>query len=217
MKYTKEEKKKIKKAYELVISDLNAIWQQCEEETLKFIVDGIWKVSESINTKHHMRLIYDWYLVLTKRNAYVVNETGDTVFDIITLATSDIRGQLKPSCKEIELVAGFIEAYPKIRERAIRKIEENIIKKANKKESDIKRKKEQLENIRKVTQTYEKEASIEIDLPKTQNQHQLVVTEEDGRTIGTLDFGGRTIKVITDGDIVLVRKINKEQPKIKQK
>ena len=213
MKYTKEEKKKIEKAYEIVISDLNKIWQQCDEEQLEFVVDSVWKISENINTKHHMRFVYGWCLVLTKRNAYIENRTEDIILDRITLANSDIRGQLKPCCKEIELVVGFIEAYPKIRERAIRKIEKNIIEKETQKESDIQRKKEQLENIRKVTQTYNKEASIEIDLPKTQNQHQLVVTEEEGRTIGTLDFGGRTIKVITDGDIVLVRKSKKEKIK----
>lgn len=214
MEYTKEEKKKIEKAYEVVISDLNKIWQQCDEETLEFVVDGIWRnISESINPRHHTRWSFGWYLVLTNRKVYIVNRTGISVNDTITLATSDIRGKLKPCCKEIGLVAGFIEAYPDIRERAIR----NIERKEREKESDIQIKKEQLENIRKITQTYDKEASIEINLPKTQNQHKLVVTEEDGRTIGTLDFGGRTIKVITDGDIILVRKANKEQPKIKQK
>ena len=39
-----------------------------------------------------------------------------------------------------------------------------------------------------------------------QNQQQIKVDYVDGKTVGTLDFGDRTIKIVTNGSIVLVDK-----------
>ena len=49
-----------------------------------------------------------------------------------------------------------------------------------------------------------------------QNVKMLEVTKENGRSIGTIDFGSRIVKIITDGDIVL-KKVEPVKEKVKQK
>lgn len=61
------------------------------------------------------------------------------------------------------------------------------------------------------------EIDVKLDFPKTQNMHQIDVYEENGHTIGILNFGERTVKIITDGDIVLVRRDKEKQPKSKRR
>ena len=58
----------------------------------------------------------------------------------------------------------------------------------------------------KLTNNFNKKENIvEIKLPQTNNQHELNIQRENGRTIGTIDFGSASIKIITDGTIRLVK------------
>ena len=59
------------------------------------------------------------------------------------------------------------------------------------------------------------EVSIEFNFPESIDTHQLEVTKENGCNIGVIDFGDKTIKIITSGDIVLVEKDKVD--KLKQK
>lgn len=59
------------------------------------------------------------------------------------------------------------------------------------------------------------EVSIEFNFPESIDKHQLEVTKENGYNIGVIDFGDKTIKIITSGDIVLVEKDKVD--KLKQK
>lgn len=101
---------------------------------------------------------------------------------------------------EIALV--FIKCYEKIREILIDRLE-----------SDTKTKQGFFEAIDKVNKKYNKDAEIEIDFPETLNKHSIEVQEAKGKKIGVINFGDRTIKIITTGDIVL---IDKEEIKEKQ-
>lgn len=105
----------------------------------------------------------------------------------------------------------FIKNYKENRARIERKIKKDIsVKEGYRK------------NMNEVRELWEEEqaaakhnpANIEIDFPKSNNQHEIEITKEAGRTVGNIDFGGRTIKIITDGDIVLVDR-RKEQEKTK--
>jgi len=89
----------------------------------------------------------------------------------------------------------LLREYEKIREKLVNKIKLD-------QEQDLK----DVDIINKILKKYDKEASIEKDLPPSKNPHPLEVTEKDGKKIGVIDFGDRTIKIITNGDIVLVNK-----------
>jgi len=82
----------------------------------------------------------------------------------------------------------------------IRKILESKVKEIQEKNNN------DFSFIDKMLKKYDKEASIDINLPPSKNLHQLEVVEKEGKKIGTIDFGDRTIQIITNGDIVLVNK-----------
>ena len=59
-----------------------------------------------------------------------------------------------------------------------------------------------------------KKATVEIDVPQTNNQYELVVTEESGKTVGTLKFNGLTLTLCaSDGVKIINKPKNKEKVK----
>ena len=76
---------------------------------------------------------------------------------------------------------------------------------------------QQLEDgISHVEQVLKDEVLVEFNLPETTDQKQIEVHNEGGVNIGTIDFGGKTVKIITTGDIVLVNR-DKLQSRVKSK
>ena len=47
------------------------------------------------------------------------------------------------------------------------------------------------------------DAIVEMELPESIDQNVIEVTREDGRIVGTIDFGGKLVRIVTDGNIVL--------------
>ena len=97
----------------------------------------------------------------------------------------------------------FINKYQEIRESIV----SEIVKAQREKNVHI-------QKAKSIAELYKKDAQIEIELPESLNKHQIEVQEEDGRKIGTLNFGSLSIKIITTGDIELV---HKDKGKVKQK
>ena len=58
-------------------------------------------------------------------------------------------------------------------------------------------------------------AVIEFNFPPSIAEKEIEIEKKDGKTIGTINFGERSISIITDGDIVLVPKLEKEKQKVK--
>lgn len=58
-------------------------------------------------------------------------------------------------------------------------------------------------------------AQVAVQFPESIDQHTIEIKEEDGRVVGTIDFGGKLIKIITDGDIVLDDQRDRSKAKIK--
>ena len=58
-------------------------------------------------------------------------------------------------------------------------------------------------------------AKIAVQFPESIDQHTIKIKEEDGRVVGTIDFGGKLIKIVTDGNIVLEDERDKSKTKIK--
>jgi len=104
----------------------------------------------------------------------------------------------------------FIRNYSYIREKVISGIE-NLKTQA---ESIKKVHENEMKKINEIGQLYHGVSDVEIDLPQTTNQQQIEVTEENRKKIGTINFGHQTIRIITDGDIVVV---NKDAEKVKRK
>ena len=71
-----------------------------------------------------------------------------------------------------------------------------------------------MEELKRVTRRYIQESEVEVTLPKTMNQQEIVLTSEDGRNVGILDFGNSIVKIVTDSEI---RVVNRGKPNIKVK
>ena len=73
-----------------------------------------------------------------------------------------------------------------------------------------------LSKLQIINSKYSNNVYIDFGSIETQNVKPLEVKEENGRTIGTIEFGNKVVKIVTDGDIVL-NKIEKVKAKVKQK
>jgi len=91
---------------------------------------------------------------------------------------------------DYDLMVLFLDKYEYIRARLI-----HIIRWSGKNDQIV----NELNN-------FNKQATVLMDLPDTINQHEFEVTEVNGKKIGMVNLAGRTIKLITTNDIVLVDK-----------
>ena len=96
--------------------------------------------------------------------------------------------------KETTIVVQFLTEYDRIREELI-----THIKNTHESKEEIMRKLSQLRC------KYGSEVSVDFGESNSLNIHELSVKEENGKKIGTIDFGSRIVKIVTEGDIVLTR------------
>lgn len=150
----------------------------------------------------------NWYLVITSKVIKLVENSQDSTSVIA------INGILNYMVDENDYLAQyhFIKNYDEIRENLVqivedrqRKIDENIAMIQNTGKKYFQKSKEQKR---------QKQATIELEVPPSNNQYQLEVTEENGVTLGKLNFNGLTLKIIASDGIKIV---NKTAPKQKRK
>lgn len=191
--YTKEEKKQIRKSRKAVVKDMRKIWNMHPY--------GEIVVPVTLNMKEYGNY---WKLTINKKQIVLDCEgTYTKLYPRILKRTSE-DGYTAHS--------QFITQYEKIREELLRTVTSRLksknehIKKLEDISTGLKNKKEQKN----------KEAEVRIDLPESLNAKEIYVSEEGNKKVGVIDFGQQTIKIITEGNIVLVNK-SKEEPKVKRK
>ncbi len=212
---TNEQKKKIKKELGIMVNDINELLKKSgvkeisininhskedrsiisddDEWVIRFF-NGSWRISIEHNK---MRLFSDsksifckpdWWLFAKKRNGRFVVERS-----------------IEDYCYPIGY--SLLLNYETNRKRIIEALDNEV---KNGKTVD-----EELEGISSTLSKLSKdEVEVEFMLPETIGQRALEVTKEDGKTIGVIDFGGKLVKVVTSGDIVLVQR-EKGKEKIK--
>lgn len=191
MEYTKKEKQKIRKTMDILIRDLDKIWQLgfLDEITIPIDLTGI----DEYDAKFAQ---YRWNFYM---NNEVIEIRSTNEEKSYIHAKKGRNGKLKGCYAMIDIrEILFFREYEKIR----RTIMDEISKRQEEKQKD-------LDLMDKLTNRFNKKESIvEITLPQSNNSHELKVQREDGRNVGTIDFGCSSIKIITDGSIRLV----KEEP-----
>lgn len=198
MEYTKKEQQKIKKTMDVLIADLDKIWQLglFDEISIPIDLKGIEEYDEEY-------VNYNWIFCMSEEGIEIksTNERESYMH-----ATRGKNGKLKGCYQTIDIrEVLFFREYEKIRER----IMEKISKKQQEKQNDF-------ELMDRLTNNFNKKENIvEINLPQSNNQHELTVKREDGRTVGIIDFGPASVKIITDGTIRLVKE-DKEKTKVKK-
>ena len=186
IEFSKEEKRELKETLNVVLNDLENLWQLAE--TTKFT--------------QYFRTSTNLFYVLV----IVINENG---IKLGTTANSNnyLRRFKKnrSNCKiqDFNHVYYFLQNYEKIRS----KLEDEI-------KSTSSEKSKGMQQITELRHKYDKEAVVEINFPQTINQQVIEVKKEDNRTIGEIKMGYGTIKIVTQGEIVLSSP--KETPKVKK-
>ena len=197
MTFTKEERKQIKKSRKTIVKDMRKLFNMYPYEDIEIPVNI------------HLAPKYGsyWKLLITKKKITIKSDTG---------AYTKLYPGTLPKNKDDRDNAHFqfISQYDSVRAKLVAIINEKLDKKEN-----------NLEKMTTVSSKYTKssqkeqkklEATVQIDIPKTQNVHEIEISEENGLKVGTINFGKQTIKIMTEGDIVLVNKNNTDN-KVKRK
>lgn len=184
-KYNQEEQNLIKSAFEKVLDDLNLMFEHSEAEEIRV----------HIKYDHEFEKVFpsSYYLSINQYEISVVY-AGLAPERVIPLEVSSGRRGKKVRPYTIESAELILQEYETIRPRVKEAIEKSI-----------KQKQEKLAIFRKIDDMYKKEATIELDLPETNNPHTIDLRQEDGKTIGEIKMGYGAIRIITNGPIIVNR------------
>ena len=183
--FTNEEKREIEKSIGLIMDDIRNMWQHTK---VNHIMVGL---SQVLNDSWNLE-IDDKEICLTK---LWYDDVKKYQFE---------KNKRKGSIKKVpsfELAFNIIKHY----DESIRPLVEQEIKES------IAQKGEGFEKIEAVKQQYDKHAEIAFEVGDSNNPPIIVLGEEDGKNIGTLYLGNRSLKIIVDGPIKIINKTTQEE------
>ena len=190
---TKEEKREIRKSRRVVVRDMKKIWAMHPYEKIE--------VPVNLNMREYGD---NWKLKIDKKGMILSNGMHYTKLYPRKVLFKNEAGYIAHS--------QFITQYESVREEILRIVNSRI----RNKDEHIKKLESVSSSISHKEKEKPKEAEVTIDLPGSMNTKEIIVTEEGNKKVGIIDFGKQTIKIITEGNIVLVNK-PKEDVKAKGK
>ena len=190
--------------------------EQYISETLNIILDDFEKIAGLLEIPYHCIEIENLTLQFNPKNISLNSKRRSyscylsEVKDKKTTYSSETTKSKRKSFENFEKseqqdIVFFLANYEKFRSIAIEKVKEVA-----------QNKKSLFEQLQAIRNKYSTEISVDFGTVATQNIKTLEVTTENGRNVGTIDFGNRIVKVISNGDIVL-KKLEPIQEKVKQK
>ena len=186
MEFTKEEKRELKETLNVVLNDLESLWQLAE----------ITQFTQSFQTSDSP--LDDLTIIINKKGIKLGDEI--TWENYLRLFKKN-RGNCK--IQDFNQVYYFLQNYEKIRSNLEAEIQSTSSDKTKR-----------MQQITELRHKYDKEAVVEINFPQTLNQQVIEVKKEDNKTIGEIKMGYGTIKIATQGEIVLSSP--NETPKVKK-
>jgi len=181
LKFTKEELKQMQKSLDIILDDLEQLWENSTKTEIKILFN---KENDNWSSFTDME--------------FCMNQVGIGIRDnydswMVIEKFSTIKNRKKLKNLDENKIFYFLQNYDFIRE----KINVNI-------RSNTTMKKEGLKRIIELGKKYDKQASIKIEVPESENSSSLILTEENSQTIGKIKMGFGNIKIITKGNISLV-------------
>lgn len=179
--FTDSEKDIIRTTLTTVIEDLDNLWsmEACSKIVVPVILEGIEKYYEGYPSG-------GWVFEMTENNYIITNANSKYRFLIVS-EKDGVRKDHTEIIGPIDVM--ILKEYPMIREYII-----SAIKHANQE------KQETLEYVRNLDSKLRNKATLEIDLPETNNRQAIEVVEENGKRIGTINFGEIALRIITDAN-----------------
>jgi len=194
LKFNEKEKKELHDSLGLILDDIRSLCDLCEAKKIQLYLTELPKIFNG-----HMRL-------RITNEEILIDIYCTSHFDAI-LEKINKKGKKERPMVDPEVTAYILKNYNVIRQLLQREIENS-----SKEKDSIKA------SIQEIKKQYTKDATIELDLPPSQNVHEIEIIEEEGKNVGIINFGNRTIKIFTDGDIVLVdRRQENNNSQIKRK
>lgn len=207
--FTEEEIKYVKETLNIVLDDIRKIYALTPQENIFLEIEiEEEKYLLSIGPKEIALLTLkvdkeEWQKLFIKGDAnfdYKGNILleqerikSDSSWRIKSEETYFWRNELADK-SSIEPIARFLAQYDTIRKDIISHIET-----CHSEKEDIMSKLQHLRTI------YGGEVYVNLGEAKTMNMQKIEVEEQNGKKIGTIDFGNRLVKIITEGDIVLTQ------------
>lgn len=187
LNFTEKEIKEIEKSMFLILDDIRSLWETAEIEEIYIHLDRLYKEGDSK------------VLVVNDKKIGLQSCSWDS--SSFNLYEKQTRHGSKKRIKDNQEAFYFIKNY----EETIRPAIESEIKKG------LETKGLGFENLAKVKEQYDKEAEIVFDTGNTSNPPIIVLSEEEGKNIGTLYLGDRSLKIITNGPIRIINNTNSEE------
>lgn len=191
--FTSEEITYLMDTLQLVLADINAIYEMSELSSLSVNVDV-------------PKYEGDLKLSVSKNNIEIIENYCLARFSCSKLNRKN-KGQYNNSYEwnkeSYNIMFRFLAGYKDIRKQLVEKAKDSLGTKDS-----------LMDEIKKLRTNFTSEIYVDFGTTSSMNQHKLEVTEEDGKKIGTIDFGQKTIKVITAGEIVLTH-TQKAEEKVK--
>lgn len=199
LNFTESEKEIIRNTLKLIIKDIDKLWSydMCSKICIPVTLEDVDKYYEGYPAS-------GWLLMLTKDNYVIENANSDQRFLIATKKENEPRIDHTDTIGPVDVM--ILKEYPNIRKFIVGAIRDASA-----------RKNETLEYIRNLGEQIKAQTTIEIDLPPTNNRQTIEVTEENGKKVGTINFGDMALKIITSSEANIEFKNKKEEePKTKR-
>lgn len=198
LQYNEQEYKVLEKALITAINELERLWQigSVNEIRIKTRLIGM-KECHDYYQDNQWELVIDDSGIYLEQNCSIGSNT-------YAFAKRKSNGKLKIYSTIYQEDIIFLDEFDEIRNSVI-----DFVNEASKIKEGTVAKAQTL--IDKYSQT----ATIDINLPETNNRQKIEVVEENGQKIGTLNFGNMLLRIITSADIEFVNKKEKESVKRK--
>lgn len=212
--FTKAQERKISKELKKVVTDMLKILKESGLEEITVFYPTTNRIDPSLFDKDFLNgdlmliIKSDYIMIRGIDNGLGVNSHWWKIYmnPILTVMDKDKKRKVPVACQ-------FLMNYAQNRPRII---EAATLGKEEKETISSKVDKQLEEGISHIEQVLKDEVLVEFNLPETTDQKQIELHNENGVNIGIIDFGGKTVKIITTGDIVLVNR-EKAQSRIKSK
>ena len=219
IRYSKEELDYIKDTLGLILNDVRSIYNATDQEHI-FLETTLnnEKYLLAINDKKiallTLKVDIDEWIKLWKNDDVNFSYKGNCLLERVIIPEKSLLKKQQDKkyetnkldkCSDTAIAVQFLLEYDRIREELI-----NDIKNTHSSKEDIMRR------ISQIRCKYGNEILVDLGENKSLNQQTLFVQEENGKKVGTIDFGSRIVKIITDRDIVLTR-VEEVKNKIKTK
>lgn len=204
LEFTKEEKKQIRKSLKTVVKDMRSLWEIYPNDEIDIEVS-----LPEVDLSDYGCF---WHLLMDSKRIILYSAYSKNYSNLERHRIHHLQ-DLRYTKGDYLAHFGVIKAYDVIRE----KLYAELTKRKNKQQKNINSLVEIEKKHSPKTKEEKKklEATVQIDLPPSNNVHEIEISEENGKKVGRIDFGAQTIKIITEGDIVLVNKQEKEKVKRK--